>query len=92
MQHDDWVYSASISPDGLRIVTTSRDKTARLWDAGTGHPIGKPIRHDEAVASASYSPDGRLVVTASGSVARVWDDAGVPVGPPMPDTNDTYER
>ena len=34
------VYSAAFSPDGTRIVTASDDKTARLWDAATGAPIG----------------------------------------------------
>ena len=30
------VYSAAFSPDGTRIVTASRDNTARLWDAASG--------------------------------------------------------
>ena len=36
--------SAAFSPDGKRIVTASEDKTARLWDAETGKPIGEPRR------------------------------------------------
>ncbi|WP_017306648.1 WD40 repeat domain-containing protein [Spirulina subsalsa] len=30
--HSDWVRSAQFSPDGQRIVTTSEDQTARLWN------------------------------------------------------------
>ena len=30
--YDDWVESAVFSPDGLRVLTASRDKTARIWD------------------------------------------------------------
>lgn len=30
--HTDGVYSASFSPDGMRIVTASGDKTAKIWD------------------------------------------------------------
>ena len=36
--------SAAFSPDGKRIVTASSDKTARLWDAATGKPIGEPLK------------------------------------------------
>jgi WD40 repeat protein len=33
------VYSASFSLDGMRILTASSDRTARLWDATTGQEI-----------------------------------------------------
>ncbi len=39
------VYSASFSPDGKRVVTASRDKTARVWDAETGKPVGEAMTH-----------------------------------------------
>ena len=39
--------SAAFSPDGKRIVTASSDKTARIWDAATGQPIGEPLRGHE---------------------------------------------
>ena len=43
----DCVWSAAFSPDGKRIVTASVDKTARIWDAATGKPIGEPLKgHD----------------------------------------------
>jgi WD40 repeat protein len=34
MEHDGAVTSAQFSPDGRRLVTTSEDNTARLWDVG----------------------------------------------------------
>jgi WD40 repeat protein len=33
MRHDGEVLSAQFSADGQRVVTASRDKTARVWDA-----------------------------------------------------------
>ena len=71
----DAVMSAAFSPDGKRIVTASRDKTARIWDAATGKPIGEPLKgHEDAVHSAAFSPDGKRIVTASeDKTARIWD-------------------
>ena len=71
--HTGAVVSASFSPDGKRVVTASQDKTARVWDAETGKPLGAPMTHEEGVNSASFSPDGKRVVTASSDgTARVW--------------------
>jgi WD domain, G-beta repeat len=85
MQHEDMVVSAEFSPDGQRVVTASEDKTARVWDAASGKPIGTPMQHESFVNSAQFSPDGQRVVTASGDkTARVWDAAnGKPIGKPM---------
>jgi WD40 repeat protein len=38
------VLSAAFRLDGKRIVTASEDKTARVWDAETGKPIGEPLK------------------------------------------------
>ena len=85
MEHEDWVFSAYFSPDGQRVVTASKDRTARLWDAATSKPIGQPMRHKRLVTAAYFSPDGQRVVTASkDGTARIWDAAtSKPIGQPM---------
>ena len=74
--HDDGVSSAAFSPDGSRIVTASRDRTARIWDAATAKEIAVLRGHDDVVNSAAFSPDGSRIVTASwDKTARIWDAA-----------------
>jgi WD40 repeat protein len=74
----------AFSRDG-RLVVTASGRTAKVWDAVTGAPIGKPMQHDSRVLSAEFSPRGALVVTASDDkAARVWDAATwTPIGKPL---------
>jgi WD40 repeat protein len=67
------------------VVTASKDKTARVWNASTGLPVTPPLEHNGPVAGAAFSPDGALVITASfDNTARVWDAAtGKPVSLPL---------
>src|SRR5262249_44118614 len=76
---------AQFSPDGQRVVTASWDKTARLWDATSGKPIGEPMKHEAWVNSAQFSPDGQRVLTASEDrTARLWEATNAkPLGEPM---------
>ena len=73
--------SAAFSPDGSRVVTASRDYSARVWNASDGTPIAELEGHTDAMLSAAFSPDGSRVVTASRDrTARVWDASdGTPI-------------
>jgi WD40 repeat protein/serine/threonine protein kinase len=84
--HDHEVEHAAFSPDGGRLVTASRNHTARVWDARTGEAVTPPLRHDDIVWKAAFSPDGQRVVTASRDrTARVWEvSSGQAVGPALP--------
>jgi eukaryotic-like serine/threonine-protein kinase len=74
LKHTNWVHSVQFSPDGARIVTSSYDKTAQVWDARTGQPLGLRLEHAREVFSAQFSPDGQRVVTAcADGKARIWD-------------------
>jgi WD40 repeat protein len=85
LTHQKEVLAARWSPAGRRVVTASKDGTARVWDVETGHGIGKPMRHEGEVVSAEWSPDGRSIATASKDhTARLWDArTGLPAGPPL---------
>lgn len=73
--HDDDVFSATFNRDGSRLLTSGRDKTARIWDTRTWQEITR-VTANNFVYKASYSPDERFFVTASGDgLARVWPAA-----------------
>jgi WD40 repeat protein len=64
------------SPDGQRIVTSSWDKTARVWSSASGQVLVTLQGHTDKVWSASFSPDGQRIVTVSeDQTARVWNAA-----------------
>jgi len=68
--------SATFTPYGSHIVTTSDDGTARMWDVETGLLSGV-VRHGAPVSSAEFSPNGSLLLTASlDGTARIWPAGG----------------
>lgn len=76
-RHEDRVTSVAFSPEGSRVVTASRDGTARVWNVrGHGEPV--VLRgHQDIVWSARFDSTGGRVVTGSEDhTARVWDADG----------------
>lgn len=76
-----WPFTSVVfSPDGKRILTGAEDKTARVWDAASLKPIGRPlVGHAAPVVQALFSRDGRLILTLARKdfreedPPRLWD-------------------
>lgn len=72
-KHEKPVNTASYSPDGTRVVTASKDGTARLWDAQTGASVATFADHQGKFLAATFSPDGtRLVTAGEDGLARIY--------------------
>ncbi|KAK3278126.1 hypothetical protein CYMTET_13902, partial [Cymbomonas tetramitiformis] len=77
-EHTGGVTAVAFCPDGAAIVSGSRDRTARLWEAG-GHTL--LAGHSGSVSSVAFSADGAMVASGSDdSTVRLWAaDSGAQV-------------
>ena len=85
MVHGGAVYSASFSLDSRRVLTRSKDKTARVWDVENAKPTDEALQVGGLARISNFSPDGRRVLTQpDDKTVRVWEaESGTPVGEPM---------
>ena len=85
--HTDSVLSAVFSRDGTRVISASRDQTARTWNSETGLPVntvtGRPAvfdgnrfqeGHEYDLFVMRFFPDGnRLLTSGFDGEMRIWD-------------------
>ncbi|KAG2434515.1 hypothetical protein HYH02_012182 [Chlamydomonas schloesseri] len=78
--HTGSINALVIDKQGLRLLTASADKTARVWDMACTLPGGGAscevvfVGHEGALLDAAFSADGTLAATASEDfTVRVWD-------------------
>src|SRR5436190_4806262 len=72
--HTGSVMAVAFSLDGKTLVTSSRDKTIRFWNVGTGKLERTLTEHTGAVYSVVVSPKGDLLASGSADkTVKLWE-------------------
>lgn len=76
MKHQAVINSISFTPDGKKLVTSSNDKTVKLWQL-EGTLIREFKGHQDRVFDAELSPDGQKIASGSkdGEI-KIWSIDG----------------
>ena len=87
-KHKNIVMAVAFSPDGRMVLTGSEDQTCRLWETGTGMPVGPPLPHQGASGRwPSVLTAGSILTCSPDGTAKLWrvtparDDEPVPRAP-----------
>jgi WD40 repeat protein len=72
LPHEGFVNSVSFSADGGLLVTSSSDKTARIWSVPEGRAL-RVLRPEGCVHRARFMPDGHSVLTVNNEYTlQLW--------------------
>jgi len=75
--HSHFVSDCKLSSDGQFCISSSWDKTLRLWDINSGKTLQRFIGHKKDTLSVSLSKDNRHIVSGSrDSSIKFWNSIG----------------
>jgi len=75
--HSHFVSEIDLSSDGKFCISSSWDKSVRLWDISTGKCIKKFFGHEKDVYSVSFSEDNRQIISSSKDfTVKLWNTVG----------------
>jgi guanine nucleotide-binding protein subunit beta-2-like 1 protein len=75
--HSHIVSDCVISSDGAYALSSSWDKTLRLWELSTGQTTRTFVGHTNDVLSVSFSADNRQIVSGSRDrTIKLWNTLG----------------
>jgi len=67
------VNTANFNSEGSLVVSSSGDRTVRIWDSETGVCVRVLEGHNSGVNSAAFNSEGSLVVSSSlDYTVRIW--------------------
>ena len=88
--HRSELTSVSMSPDGTKILTTSYDSLARVFDLD-GRQLQVIDGHKAILWTADFAPDSKGIITAGSDYnVMVWDSAGACVSTLKGHDSDVY--
>ncbi|KAJ7105155.1 WD40-repeat-containing domain protein [Mycena epipterygia] len=74
LQHNSEVHSVCFHPDGLRVISGSRDHTLHIWEVSTGRQLHLLTGHTDWVFSVGFSGDGLHAISGSSDqTVRIWE-------------------
>ena len=75
--HSHIVSDCVISSDGAYALSSSWDKTLRLWELSSGQTTRRFVGHNNDVLSVSFSADNRQIVSGSRDrTIKLWNTLG----------------
>ncbi|KIJ07396.1 hypothetical protein PAXINDRAFT_90454 [Paxillus involutus ATCC 200175] len=72
--HEGTVLGIAYLPEGKKVVTCSRDRTIRVWDAESGEQEGTSMEHEGRIRGIAVTKDGKKVLSGCRKNGmKVWD-------------------
>jgi len=72
--HNHFVSDLSLSQDNNFCISSSWDKTLRLWDLRTGETTRQFVGHTKEVFTVGFSPDNRQIISAGADKGiKLWN-------------------
>jgi WD40 repeat protein len=68
--HTDKATCVAFAPDGKTALSSSDDRTVRLWDVESGKLLRVLNEHGDYALSVAFAPDGRRAISGGGGL---WD-------------------
>lgn len=82
--HADWVFGVAFGPSGNQLYTSSRDKTAKVWDLAAKESLLTFPDHQNTVYAVAVKADGKAGYSVGeDNQLRMWNNAGDNAGKPI---------